>query len=124
MLSFGGLKGVIRTLAPYSDKCKCALIGHVSSINDLRYHPIKKSILLSASKDHTLRLWNINTNVCIAVFGGVEGHRDEVLSADFNFNGNLIMSCSIDHYLKMWNLKSSKLVETIEASETFLSNTR
>jgi polycomb protein EED len=76
-----GVKGLIRTIIPFKGTYKNALIGHGSSIHDLRFHPTKSFILLSSSKDYTMRLWNVNTNVCIAIFGGAEGHRDEVLSA-------------------------------------------
>ena len=39
----------------------------------------------------------------------MEGHRDEVLSADFNLDGSRIISCGMDHSLKMWRMDTENI---------------
>lgn len=77
----------------------------------------------------------------MAIFGGVEGHRDEVLSAvspsdagaappertplkpsfwsllqDFDLLGEKIMSCGMDHSLKLWRIDSDRMQNAITGS--------
>jgi len=48
----------------------------------------------------------------------VEGHRDEVLSADFDFGGRHIVSCGMDHSLKVWRVDTPRLRKAFELSYT------
>ena len=53
-------------------------------INEICVHPVDHWLIFTASKDESIRLWNLTNRVCIAIFAGEQGHRDEVLSMDIH----------------------------------------
>ena len=98
LLALAGHTGVVRVLdvsAVPAKKKRCDatettrnlalfrdLRGHGGSVNDVRAHPCAPHLLLSASKDLSCRLWNVDNGVCVFIFSGALGHRNDVLSVD------------------------------------------
>eukprot|EP00118_Oscarella_pearsei_P027867 m.311376 g.311376 ORF g.311376 m.311376 type:complete len:373 (+) comp67314_c0_seq1:23-1141(+) len=111
LLCVAGERGVIRVINTFRHLCERSLLGHGNSVNDLRVHPRNVLLLLSASKDHSLRLWNAKTGACIAVLGGVDGHRDEVLSGDFDIRGRFVVSGGMDHSVKVWDIDRQDIID-------------
>ena len=68
LLCVAGTRGIAKIVDCADGRLDCALVGHGNAINDCCFHAVDESLLLTASKDESIRLWNARTCVCIAVF--------------------------------------------------------
>jgi polycomb protein EED len=85
-------------------------------INEIKVAPRSTSLLFSASNDGSIRLWNIATKNLICIFGGVDGHRDSVISLDTHLLGGCIASGGIDHSIKIWRYDTPEIRSAIARS--------
>ena len=111
----GTIKGIMMS-SPF--ELRSILLGHGDSVYDLRTHPVDDGLVLSASKDESIRLWNVRTSVCIAVFAGAGGHRGAVLAIDIHPLGNVFASSGMDTTIKIWNLEKPDLCSAIDLSDS------
>ena len=118
LLLCAGFKGIVKVIDCRRQMLSDGLIGHGNAINELCVHPVDPYLVLSASKDESIRMWNLTNRVCIAIFAGEQGHRDEVLSIDMHLMGNCFASSGMDNSIKIWALDTEKIVNAIEESYT------
>jgi WD40 repeat protein len=57
-----------------------SLRGHGKDIHDIAVHPSRPHLVLTASKDESVRLWSLAGACCVAVFKGEGAHTHEVIS--------------------------------------------
>jgi COMPASS component SWD3 len=76
------------------------LVGHSSSINAVKISP-NGQIIASGSEDNTIKIWDLNSGVCLAT---LEGHEAGVRAIAISPDGQLLISGSADHTIKLWQL--------------------
>ncbi len=85
------------------------LKGHKNDVNACAFSPDGR-LILSASKDHTLRVWNAANGKCLQV---LKGHTGYINACRFSPNGRLIISGSDDKTLRLWDSASGVCVRVL-----------
>ena len=95
--------------------------GHTQPVRSVVFNPAPLEIdgtayapgqlALSASDDHTLRLWDVATGETLRVF---EGHTDLVSSVAFSQDGQTALSGSFDRTLRLWDVASGETLRVFE----------
>jgi len=99
LLIVAGKRGIITVINVPENEVDKVLVGHGSSVNELKIHPFNHSLLFSASNDRSIRLWNLQTKVCVAIFAGEKGHTNQVITIDIHLLGNCFASAGMGTFL-------------------------
>lgn len=82
--------------------------GHTKGISAIRFVPKTAHLLLSASMDCRVKLWEVyGERRCIRTYAG---HRQAVKDVAFNNKGTQFVSAGYDRYLKLWDTETGDVV--------------
>jgi WD40 repeat protein len=86
------------------------LEGHRDWVNSVAITPNGKRAV-SASRDYTLRVWDLESGECLRV---LEGHTNMVVSVSITPDGKRAASGSWDETLRVWDLESGECLRVLE----------
>jgi hypothetical protein len=87
--------------------CQSALADFKGHENGVKSIAISNNLLVSASKDQTIKVWDINTETEIRT---CYGHDNEVTSVSFSPDGNQAISGDLDGIIILWDIKDCQVI--------------
>uniref|UniRef100_A0A6A7G766 Pre-mRNA-processing factor 17 n=2 Tax=Hirondellea gigas TaxID=1518452 RepID=A0A6A7G766_9CRUS len=82
--------------------------GHTKAVSAIRWFPGSGHILLSASLDCSLKIWNVNSHrKCLRT---INGHLLGIRDITFNNSGSQFLSISYDRWIKLWDTETGKCI--------------
>ena len=88
------------------------LPGHDHSVSAVRFvpsgaagSPSSGNLLVSASRDKTLRIWDVSTGYCVKT---IRGHADWVRDVSPSFDGRWLLSAGNDQTARLWDASSGE----------------
>ena len=96
--------------------CTDGFLDHTKSITQTRFFPDSGHLLLSASADSKIALWDVyHQRELLRTYSG---HTKSVNDIDFNPSGTQFVSASYDRYMKLWDTETGKVVNKFTTGKT------
>lgn len=112
---FGGETGTMYVMDPVRMEIERHLKGCGDNVNDIRASPINPTLIVAASKDLSVRIFDIRNSACLLICGGMEMVPvANTLSADWTPDGKKILSCGFDHRVSGWDLSSERIQDHLK----------
>jgi len=89
---------------------------HTDTVNSPSFSP-DGSKIVTASHDHTARVWNTSTGTEILKIP----HPDAVISASFSSDGSLLLTGCVDHVARIWDARTGAEVEKLPHPDAVIS---
>ena len=80
------------------------LEGHSQGVNCVRWNPVESNLLISASMDHVVRVWDTHKGgVCARRF---TRHSEAVKDSKWSLCGSQVLTCGYDKTARLFNLET------------------
>lgn len=83
------------------------LTTHGRKVGQVLFNPVAENVLLSASTDLTMKLWDIEKG---AEKQTITGHLEIIQGVTWNYNGTLVATTCRDKKLRIFDVRSNKIV--------------
>jgi WD40 repeat protein len=90
------------------------LEGHADCITAVRMTPDGR-LAISGSRDGVIRLWNLDSGICLRVF---QEHAGPISTVDITPDGSVAISASEDSTIRSWDIRTGECIRRIAIDES------
>ncbi|KAF9903402.1 Coronin-like protein crn1 [Linnemannia zychae] len=87
------------------------LNSHGRKVGQVLFNPVAENVLLSASADLTMKLWDVEKGL---EKQEITGHMEIIQSVAWNYNGTLVATTCRDKKLRVFDVRSNKVVQVAD----------